>query len=222
MAYRDEIDALRAREAQLVEELAETRRLRQASEKRALPVLEGLRVASPCPAKWEDMVGDDRVRFCGSCAKNVYDLSAMTRDEAERFVASRTEAVCVTFRRRADGRVLTSDCPVGVRRRRRFGVGVVAFAAVAAAVTMATSRPLVSSGAGEPEACALGAKLERYGAAPKRADARAKSVGSDTPHSTANFETVTGVTAAPKTKEHGPHRLTGCLCQPGDPLCSCL
>src|SRR5512140_261376 len=135
MAYRDEVEALRSREESLARELDETRRARIAVEARRLPMLDRIRVASPCPAKWEDMIGDDSVRFCGACAKNVYDLSAMTREEAEAFVSLHPPAkggVCVTFRRRADGKVLTSDCPVGVRRR-RFGLGVIAFAAAASA-----------------------------------------------------------------------------------------
>lgn len=229
MPYRDEVEALRTREAQLAGELEEVRRMRVASEKRALPVLENLRVASPCPAKWEDMIGDERVRFCGSCAKNVYDLSAMTRSEAEGFVASRSERsedVCVTFRRRADGRVLTSDCPVGLRRRRRFGLGVVAFAAIAGAA--------VYAGVIDPEPCGTRGKLERQAPAPKHAGAHAKSdLGALDPDQDPGggklkvdaFDdrgSITGLIAPPRKAHSSSSRTTGCLCQAGDPLCSCL
>jgi hypothetical protein len=132
MPYRDELDALRIREAALEGELHETRRMREAIEKRALPLLDGLRVASPCPEQWEDMIGDERARFCGRCAKEVYDISAMSRAEAERFLREQSGPVCVTFRRRKDGKVMTSDCEVGARRR-RFGIGVVALAVMGAA-----------------------------------------------------------------------------------------
>ena len=132
MPYRDELDALRSREAVLERELDEARRMRVAVEKRALPLLEELRVASPCPEKWDDMIGDDRARFCGRCAKDVYDLSAMSRAEAESFLKDREGPVCITFRRRRDGKIMTRDCPVGARRR-RFGIGVVALAVVGAA-----------------------------------------------------------------------------------------
>ena len=81
-------------------------------------VLEKLRVASPCPARWEEMAGDDRVRFCGTCRKNVYNLSALQRSEAEALVARHEGKMCATFFRRADGTVLTADCPVGRRRTR--------------------------------------------------------------------------------------------------------
>jgi hypothetical protein len=80
--------------------------------------LEQLRIANPCPARWEEMEGDDRVRFCGACKKNVYNLSALQRSEAEALVASREGKMCATFFRRADGTVLTADCPVGQRKAR--------------------------------------------------------------------------------------------------------
>jgi hypothetical protein len=81
-------------------------------------VLEGLRIASPCSADWDEMTGDARVRFCGQCEKNVYNLSAMTRDEAESLVREKEGRVCVRMYQRADGTVITNDCPVGARRLR--------------------------------------------------------------------------------------------------------
>lgn len=79
--------------------------------------LDRVQVAKPCPASWADMTGDDRVRHCGSCNLDVYDISAMSSDEAQEFLASRTGAgrTCIRFFRRADGRLLSRDCPVGVR-----------------------------------------------------------------------------------------------------------
>lgn len=75
--------------------------------------LDNLRVASPCPANWDEMYGDGRKRFCSSCKLNVYNLSAMTRSEAEQFLLISEGRVCVRYFRRADGTVLTQNCPVG-------------------------------------------------------------------------------------------------------------
>ncbi|HEY6970485.1 MAG TPA: hypothetical protein VJA94_14860, partial [Candidatus Angelobacter sp.] len=77
--------------------------------------LKNVRVASPCRSDWEKMVGDDRVRHCAECKLNVYNLSAMTRREAEELIASREGRLCVRFFRRPDGTILTRDCPVGFR-----------------------------------------------------------------------------------------------------------
>ncbi|HXU69497.1 MAG TPA: hypothetical protein VN947_09210 [Polyangia bacterium] len=87
--------------------------------KTKLPVvLEQIRVATPCSADWDDMVGDERVRFCGKCEKNVYNLSAMTRDAGEALVREKEGRLCVRLYQRLDGTVITADCPVGVKRAR--------------------------------------------------------------------------------------------------------
>jgi hypothetical protein len=82
--------------------------------------LDNIRVASPCPANWDEMVGDERKRFCSQCNLNVYNLSGMTRTEAENLLLTSENRVCVRFYKRADGTVLTQNCPVGwqaVKRR---------------------------------------------------------------------------------------------------------
>lgn len=119
---------------------AEVRRLRQrVGAQRALPLLDRLSVAAPCHAAWESMEGDERQRHCAQCDKTVYNLSALPRDEAEAFMAARLAGdVCVRFYQRADGTVLTADCPVGVRRRRvrRVVAAVVGTGAMAVAGAM--------------------------------------------------------------------------------------
>src|SRR5262245_59089137 len=76
-------------------------------------------IATPCPMPWEQMTGDERVRFCGECRKNVYNISAMKQIEAEEFLGEHLGNVCIRLYRRADGTILTSDCPVGLRLVRR-------------------------------------------------------------------------------------------------------
>lgn len=84
--------------------------------------LDSVRVATPCRAAWENMQGDNQVRFCQTCAKHVYNLSAMTRTEAEALIQAKEGRMCIRFYERADGTVLTQDCPVGLRavQRRMF------------------------------------------------------------------------------------------------------
>jgi hypothetical protein len=116
---------------------------RTLAKKRSLPVLENLRVASPCGEDWSAMQGDDRVRHCDKCDKNVFDLSAMTRAEAETFVANIEGSACVRFFRRTDGTVMTSDCPVGVRRRRRRRVASLLVAAGSAGLLASAVMPRI-------------------------------------------------------------------------------
>ncbi len=87
--------------------------------------LDDIAIASPCSAKWEDMKGDDRSRHCAACRLDVYDLSAMTRAEAITLLTARSDSVCIRLHRRADGRVITKDCPVGVRRALRRAGSIV-------------------------------------------------------------------------------------------------
>ncbi len=80
--------------------------------------LEQIQVASPCPADWAKMTGTEQVRFCLGCRKNVYNLSAMTHAEAQALVTQMEGRLCVRFYHRADGTMLTRDCPVGLRAMR--------------------------------------------------------------------------------------------------------
>ncbi len=111
--------------------------------RRTLPLLDRVSVASPCPARWEEMTGTDQARFCGECKKNVYNLSAMTRDQAEAFL-SQAESPCVRFYQRTDGTIITSDCPVGIGRKRRrtlfASMAATAVAALAGLGFIATRR----------------------------------------------------------------------------------
>jgi hypothetical protein len=102
---------------------------------RALPLLDSLRVASPCKANWDEMPGDERVRFCGKCEKNVYNLSAMSREEAAELVRAREGNLCARMFQRSDGTLISQDCPVGVRakRVRRAAVAAVGGGLMAAA-----------------------------------------------------------------------------------------
>lgn len=86
--------------------------------------LDNVTVAAPCPADWDQMAGNDRVRFCGKCNLNVYNLSALSRSEAEAFIANSEGRLCVRFYRRADGTILTRNCPVGLQAIRRRVSGI--------------------------------------------------------------------------------------------------
>ncbi|MEP6704305.1 MAG: hypothetical protein ABJB34_05820 [Acidobacteriota bacterium] len=75
--------------------------------------LNNLKIASPCSASWNEMAGDERKRFCGDCRLNVYNLSSMTRYDAEHLLRLSEGRICVRYFQRADGTILTENCPVG-------------------------------------------------------------------------------------------------------------
>jgi len=53
---------------------------------------------------------------------NVYNFAEMTRDEVRDLLARTEGRVCARLYRRADGTVLTRDCPTGLRALRRRGI----------------------------------------------------------------------------------------------------
>ncbi len=75
--------------------------------------LDNIKIAAPCDANWDEMRGDERKRYCSMCNLNVFNLSNMTRTEAESFLINSEGRVCVKFYRRSDGTVITQNCPVG-------------------------------------------------------------------------------------------------------------
>jgi len=86
-------------------------------------IINNLRIASPCPMLWSDMqlTPEEAVRFCGDCRKNVYDVSKMSATETalllQKAEVSGT-SMCMQLYQRADGTIITDDCPVGLRRIR--------------------------------------------------------------------------------------------------------
>jgi hypothetical protein len=164
-----------------------------------LPLLDRVRIASPCPMRWEDLspiaegvaggavervaggvawgAAGGRVRHCGRCGLNVYNLSNMTRGEAESLLAAHAgsgDRLCAGFYRKADGTVLTRDCPVGrlaVRRRARL-----ALTRIAALVTLLAGGGAIAARKDGPAAhrladlgpfCRIALFLDRSGAVPE-------------------------------------------------------
>jgi hypothetical protein len=81
--------------------------------------LDKVRIAAPCSADWDNMFGNERVRFCEQCQLNVYNLSEMSKAEAERLIGQTEGRLCVRFYRRLDGSIITQNCPVGLRALKR-------------------------------------------------------------------------------------------------------
>lgn len=83
-------------------------------------LLDEVMVAAPCNADWNEMSGDDRVRFCQLCQLNVFNIAALTESEAETLLRSKSEnpeaRLCLRLYRREDGTIITSNCPVGVEK----------------------------------------------------------------------------------------------------------
>jgi hypothetical protein len=108
-------------------------------------LLETVRIATPCHVSWDAMSGDERVRFCEHCKLHVYNLSALTRLEAEDFLRQHEGQTCLRLFRRSDGTVLTRDCQIymqesRVGRRVLGGLLITPFVAIGALWGMEASK----------------------------------------------------------------------------------
>lgn len=101
---------------------------------------EAVSIKNPCKMDFDKMNGDERVRFCSDCKLNVYNLSGMSRCEAEELIAKREGRLCVTFVQRADGTIITKDCQTIVGRvKDSFKIAASFIAAVLSGASLLTA-----------------------------------------------------------------------------------
>ncbi|HJQ69534.1 MAG TPA: hypothetical protein VKA70_11200 [Blastocatellia bacterium] len=95
-------------------------------------MLDHIMIPVTCPTDWEGMAGDDRVRYCAECKKNVYNISKMTRREAEALIATNRNGFCARIVRNPDGAILTQTLPASLTEagRRASPVAAVVVTAI--------------------------------------------------------------------------------------------
>jgi hypothetical protein len=108
---------------------------------RKLPTLEELRVATPCMVAWDSMVGDARVRRCDTCNQNVYNISQLTRKQANELVAAKDAQMCMRYYHLADGTILLRDSAVEFRPTRLIASAAAALALAGAVAWPARTEP---------------------------------------------------------------------------------
>ena len=72
-------------------------------------ILDRVSIGTSCQTDWEAMDGDDNKRYCEQCEKHVYNLSQMSRVQAEALIASTNGKLCARFERRPDGSIVTTE-----------------------------------------------------------------------------------------------------------------
>src|SRR5438552_5685758 len=98
--------------------------------------LAAVHIASPCQKPWQAMQGDDRVRYCDHCRRQVHNLSQINSAEAQRLVENRTGDLCVCYAPARDGNVQTLDYQPAAGRLRstRFWIAAAAIGALIASL----------------------------------------------------------------------------------------
>ena len=111
-------------------------------QKRAFKIqLKSYFIASPCSMKWEDMTGNEAVRFCGDCKLNVHNLSALPDEQVAELINKKAdgERICTYFYRKDDGTIATDNCPKELKQVRNRLQAYALSMAIALSWTLATS-----------------------------------------------------------------------------------
>ncbi len=112
------------------------------------------KLAKPkCPFVWAD--GDmtkDRVRYCTECSSQVYNFAGFDMAEAQSLIFKRENRENAPLYKREDGKFMTNDCPIAVKkstRTRPCSLAVPALALILLVVMMVASflSPTSSAGA---------------------------------------------------------------------------
>jgi hypothetical protein len=115
--------------------------------------LKNLMIAAPCDVEWDDMVGGDTMRRCNDCKLNVYHVENLTSKEVAALLKTdmaQSGNLCVRLYRRADGTLLTKDCPRGLAKVRALSARLYRTVAATLAAILAGSGVLAQDNATKP------------------------------------------------------------------------
>ncbi len=91
----------------------------QAQPQKQVERVDNYRVASPCSATWDNELSQEKVKICSDCQLYVYDFCNLDKNQAEELVCKQENLEKITLFRRKDGKFISRDCPVGLKRRLR-------------------------------------------------------------------------------------------------------
>ncbi|MBX7224163.1 MAG: ankyrin repeat domain-containing protein [Blastocatellia bacterium] len=118
---------------------------------RRLTILDRISVKSSCHEDWNQMKGNDTVRFCSHCSKSVHNLSEMTRSEAIKLVGKSNGKLCIQYNQGPDHRILTKpDLPHSALSFGRLGnLATGVFSLAAGVAVLGTPLPVWGQSADE-------------------------------------------------------------------------
>lgn len=85
----------------------------------------GFKKSTPCSSVWENPDCKERFSYCQQCQLQVYDFTGMEPPEAEALILKRENRKNALLFQRADGKFLTTNCPVGVKKKQRLVITAV-------------------------------------------------------------------------------------------------
>lgn len=107
-------------------------------------ILEQIEVKNPCSEDWDEMKGNDEVRFCSHCNLHVNKLSAMTRQKALKIVRRSKGSICVRYAQNpVDKTPVFADKLYQITRRAAVAAGVLGASLSLSALTYAQGSPVL-------------------------------------------------------------------------------
>lgn len=119
-------------EAKMEEKVAEQILSRAHEPVKPFVAIECKKTALPCGWRWDDPETKQRFRYCELCKTPVYNFNGLELPEAEEIIYQRENKRNATLYKRADGKFMTVNCPVQVKRKRDMALLIVAAVLLAA------------------------------------------------------------------------------------------
>lgn len=83
------------------------------------PITAKRKASGSCPFSWSEGNARERFKYCSNCQANIYNFDGLEQEEAEALVFKRENRDKFVLYGRADGKFMTSDCPVAVSKRNK-------------------------------------------------------------------------------------------------------
>lgn len=101
-------------------------------------LLDRIEVKSPFSEIWDEMFGNDEIRFCSHCTKDVHNLSAMTRKTAAELITRSNGRICVRYEKDPSGKIINMPTkPTQIALRATFAAGILATSLAITSLTYA-------------------------------------------------------------------------------------
>jgi hypothetical protein len=86
--------------------------------KPCIPIEKYKMAQATCPFTWGEMdAPKEKFRYCDKCQAPVYNFTGMDLPEAEELIFKREERRKAPLFKRADGKFMTKDCPVALKKK---------------------------------------------------------------------------------------------------------
>jgi hypothetical protein len=101
-------------------------------------LIDSIEVKTPCSEDWSRMEGSEKIRFCGHCAKDVNNISELTRKEAMRLVRDSGGNLCIRYiKNPSSDKPVFADRLYRITKRAGLAAGVLGASLTLSTVTYA-------------------------------------------------------------------------------------